>query len=57
MRQISRDGQLRCLAIADRVSRADSKVNAEEENIIKRYCEELYLGLSEVKSFFKTSLT
>ena len=54
--RLCRDEQLRLLAIAHRVVVADGQVNAEEESIIKRYCEELAIGLAEVKSYFRSSV-
>jgi uncharacterized tellurite resistance protein B-like protein len=56
LRRLCRDEQVRLLAISHRVAVADNQVSTEELSIIKRYCEELAIGLAEVTSYFRSSI-
>ena len=49
----SRDDQLRMLAIAWKVAAADGTIDELETGLIKEFCEELVIGLAEVKDYFK----
>ena len=52
--RLSRDEQLRLLAIAYRAASADGRVNAPEVDIIRDNCEDFGLGIAEVETFFKS---
>jgi tellurite resistance protein len=52
----ARSEQLRSLSIAYAVARADGEEEPEEMAIITRYCEELGIGLGELREYFKTSV-
>jgi hypothetical protein len=51
----SRQEQLRALAIAYKVAIADGDEEPEEIAILARFCEELGVGMVEVRSFFSAS--
>lgn len=51
----SRGDQLRMLAIAWKVAAADGTIDELETGLIKEFCEDLVIGLAEVKDFFKTA--
>ncbi len=51
--KVSRDDQLRMLAIAYRVAGADGKIDEMELGLIEEFCEEFVIGLAELKSYFK----
>jgi tellurite resistance protein len=53
--RLNRDEQTRMLAIALRVAEADGQVKTQEEAILKEYCEELSIGIAELRTYFKTS--
>lgn len=54
MRRLSRDEQLRLLAIARLAAGADGQVIPEEHDILKGYCEEFGLGMAEVEAYFRS---
>ena len=56
LKSVSRELQVKLLAISYKVSEIDGIIDEDEIKIIKNYCEDLFIGLSEVKEFFKTSL-
>lgn len=49
----SRDSQLRILGLAWKVAQADGEISSEELAVMKSWCEELAIGLEEVKTCFK----
>jgi uncharacterized tellurite resistance protein B-like protein len=51
----ARNEQLRVLAIAYRVATADGEKDPGEIAIVRRFCEELGIGLVEVEEFFKST--
>jgi len=55
LRKLSRDEQLRRVAIAGKAAAADGQIVQEEEEILRSYCEELGLGLYEIETYFTSS--
>lgn len=35
---------------------AEGRVNTEEEDIVRRYREEFFIGISEIRSLFRSSV-
>ena len=52
---VSREDQLRMLAIAWKVAAADGKVDELETGLIEEFCEDFVIGLAEVKDYFKAA--
>lgn len=51
----TRTMQVKALAIADKVAGADGEHEEAEELIVRHFCEELCIGLAEVRDFFMAS--
>ena len=52
---VDRDTQVKYLAVAYKTAAADGSVDDRELEILKGFCEELYIGLGELKQYFKAS--
>ena len=54
-KSVDRESQVKYLAIAYKTAEADGTVDPKELEILKEVCEELYIGLGELKQYFKAA--